>query len=163
MWRNSHQAHHAETKRMGGVGYFSLNWDWNPQPHAKFSALTLPDTPADEEVSFDVCLLMCKMDVFCDAGCWLQAVCHLDMILLSHCFMISAQAQFLKKRKKHFIKNFPFAIIVMYTVSGHLLFCVLQCYIMNILKIISNTWFWCFLVVVYRWLPCMWFQNTSCI
>lgn len=124
MWRNSHQAHHAETKRMGGVGYFSLNWDWNPQPHAKFSALTLPDTPADEEVSFDVCLLMCKMDVFCDAGCWLQAVCHLDMILLSHCFMISAQAQFLKKRKKHFIKFFPFAIIVMYTVSGHLLFCL---------------------------------------
>ena len=123
-----------------GLGYFSLNWDWNLQPCAKFSAITLPGTPADKELSFDVCLLvcacwfvpvgvcllMCKMDVFCDAGCWLQAVCLLDMIMLLHCFMISAQAQFLKKKNK--TKNlffFPVCYMI-YTVCGHLLFCVLH-------------------------------------
>ena len=51
-----------------GVGYFSLNWDRNPQPCAKFSAVTLSGIPADKEVSFDVCLLMCKMDVFVMLG-----------------------------------------------------------------------------------------------
>ena len=58
-------------------------------------------------VPVGVCLLMCKMDVFCDAGCWLQAVCLLDMIMLLHCFMISAQAQFLKKKEEE--KNLFFS------------------------------------------------------
>ena len=148
-------------KGLVGLGYFSLNWDWNPQPCAKFSGLTLSGTPADEEVSFDVCLLMCKMDVFCDAGCWLQADCLLDMIVRSHCFMISAQAQFLKKRTNlhFFFFLFPFAIWDIQFVA----ICCFVSYIVTILKIISDTWFWCFLLVVYRWLPCVWFQNTSCI